>query len=216
MPKGYPKAGTRTISPARRCAVCRHAERTRIETLRCAGVSLDKLAAQFDVKRDAIHRHMAKHVSDEAKAGYLIGAGKIQQLAEVAAESSESVLDYYAILRNAIFFYLDKAATAGDHDKVMSASARAIDVLKELGRVTGQVSQIAAATTINVQNNYQVINSAPFADLQSGLLEVCARHPEARSDIVALFRRLDEKYAVVPVPMKTIGPTSINGAPAHV
>ena len=216
MPKGYPKAGTRTISPARRCAVCRHPERQRIEALRLAGVSLDKLAEQFGLKRDAIHRHEHRHMTDEQKASYLIGAGKIARLAEVAAEESESVIDYYAILRSTLFFQLDKLAAKGDHAGVCAVSDRALDVLKEIARVTGQVSQIAAATQINIQNNVQVINSAPFADLQSGLLEVCARHPEARADIVALFRRLDEKYTAAPVPMKAISAAPINGASAHV
>lgn len=217
MPKGYPRDGQkRKLSPARRCAVCRHPERQRIESLRCAGVSLDRLTEQFGLKRDAIHRHEHRHMTDEQKASYLIGPAKIARLAEVAAEESESVLDYYAILRSTLFFQLDKLASKGDHDGVVAVSGRALDVLKAIAHVTGQVSQIAAATTINVQNNVHVINSPPFADLQSGLLEFCARHPEARGDIIALFRRLDEKYASAPVPMKTISAASINGAPAHV
>lgn len=43
--------------PARRCQVCLHAERVRIEALHTAGVGIDKLAEQFGLHRDAIWRH---------------------------------------------------------------------------------------------------------------------------------------------------------------
>jgi hypothetical protein len=55
-----------------------------------------------------------------------------------------------------------------------------------------------------VQNNYAILNSQPFAELQSGLVEICAAHPEARADILALFRRLDEKYSSAPMPPRMI------------
>jgi hypothetical protein len=165
-------------------------------------VSLDKLSEQFSLHRDAIWRHMGRHVTDDRKAGYLIGAGKIAQLAEYAAEESTSLIDYYAILRSALFFQLDRLAAKNDHVGVTAIAARLTDVLREIGRVTGQVSTIASSTIINVQTNVAVLNSPPFADLQAGLLQVCAAHPDARADIVALFKRLDEKYT--PTPMKTV------------
>jgi hypothetical protein len=151
---------------------------------------------------------MEKHVSDERKASYLIGAGKLAQLAEVAAEESQSVLDYFNIMRSSLFGAYDKAMERGNWQAATAIAARLNDVLKEIGRLTGQISTIAAATTINVQNNIAVINSAPFADLQSGLLEVCARHPDARADVIDLIERLDAKYCAAPPPMKTIGVAS--------
>lgn len=204
MPKGYPKDGQkRKLSPANRCAVCRHADRPRIEALRCAGVSLDKIAEQFDLHRDAVWRHMERHVTDERKIGYLIGAGKMARLAEIAAEENQSVVEYFAILRSALFFQLDRLAAANDHVGVATISAQLTSVLDKIARITGQISSVANSTVINVQNNVQILNSPPFADLQSGLLRVCATHPEARGEIVALFRDLDAKYGAAP-PVKTI------------
>jgi hypothetical protein len=167
-------------------------------------VSLDRLAEQFDVHRDAIWRHMERHVSDERKASYLIGAGKLAQLAEVAAEESQSVLDYFSILRSGLFGMFDKLAGNGDHVGASAVSARLIDVLKEIGKLTGQISTIAHATTINISNNVAIVNSAPFTDMQAGLLNICASHPDARADIVALLESLDAKYSAAPSPMKTI------------
>jgi hypothetical protein len=199
VPKGYPKDGKpRRLSPLNRCAVCKHPDRPRIEALHCAGVSLDKLSEQFGVHRDAIWRHNARHVTDERKVGYLIGAGKLARMAEHAAEESQSVIEYYAILRSALFFQLDRLAAKDDHAGVAMIANQLTGVLKEIARVTGQVTSIANSTVINVQNNVHILNSAPFADLQAGLLQVCAAHPGARADIVALFKRLDERYAAPP------------------
>jgi hypothetical protein len=146
---------------------------------------------------------MERHVSDERKAGYLIGAGKLEKLSEVAAEELQSVLDYFAIIRSALFKMFDDLAEKGDYAAATVVSTRLVDVLKEIGRLTGQITTIAHATTINVQNNYAVINSQPFVDLQSGLLAICANHPGARADIVALLESLDLKYSVTPS-MKTV------------
>jgi hypothetical protein len=211
MPKGYPASGVRKKqSVANRCAICRHPERARIEALNCAGVSLERLSEKFEVHKDAVWRHMQRHVSEERKASYLIGPAKIAALAEVAAEESESILDYLNILRSSLFALLDKRAAEGDHYAVSMLSSRATEVLREIGKLTGQISNFASSTVIDVQNNTTILNSPPFADLQSGLLEVCARHPQARADVVALFRRLDEKYASAPA--KLIESSSVREA----
>lgn len=201
MPTGYPKNGKRAKqSPLNRCTVCKHPERKRIEMLRLAGQSLDKLAERFSVSRDAIHRHMENHVTDYDKAGYFAGPAKIAALADVAAEESESLIDYLRILRSTLFGILDKAAEKNDPNSVSVVSGRLIEVLREIGKITGQVNEFAGSTIVNVQNNTLILNSAPMADLQAGLLEVCARHPDARGEIVALFRRLDQKYQQTAVP----------------
>jgi hypothetical protein len=204
MPKGYPKSGTRNISPATRCAVCRHPERIRIEALHTAGSSLDKLAERFDLHRDAIWRHMTRHVTEERKVNYLIGAGKLQKLVEVAADENVALIDYYSIIRSILLGQLDRLAEKGEDFQSISAIAqRLIETLKEIGKVTGQVNNLASSTIINVQNNFAILNSPPFADLQSGLLQLCAAHPDARADVVRLFRDLEVKYAA-PVPPRLL------------
>ena len=179
--------------PGELLAICRHPERVQIESLHCAGVSLERLAEKFDVHKDAVWRHVRNHMTDHQRASYLIGPAKIAALAEVAAEESELILDYLNILRSSLFALLDKRAAEGDYCAVSMLSAWAMEVLREIGKLTGQISNFANSTVINVQNNLTILNSAPFADLQSGLLQVCAAHPEARADIVALFHDLDRK-----------------------
>jgi hypothetical protein len=203
MPKGYPKNGVRRkANPTNRCAICKHPERVRIEALHVAGVSLDKIAEKFDVHRDAVWRHASRHMTDEQKATYLVGPARIAELREIAATENESVLDYLGIMRSALVAQLDKLSKANDHQGVATISTPLLNCLKALGKVTGEIDSIASSTIVNVTNNNVILNSPPFADMQSGLIELCARHPEARADVVALFRRLDEKYTAKPLPAR--------------
>jgi hypothetical protein len=93
---------------------------------------------------------------------------------------------------------------------VERVAGRLIDTLKEIGSITGEVHKLAG-TVFNVTNNTQIINSPPFLELQQGLLEVCAKHPEARADIVTLFRELDERHAEPPVAIEHEPMKRMNG-----
>jgi len=188
--------------PVRKCLVCRHPEKTRIEALRVSGVGIDKLAEQFGVSREAIWRHCHSHMSEEAKASYLLGAAQITNLAEQAAKEGRTVLDYLVITRSILMNQLAREAELNRSYAVERVAGRLIDTLKEIGSITGEVSRLAG-TVFNVTNNTQVINSPPFLELQQGLLEVCSKHPEARADIIALFHELNRRHAE-PAPAKVI------------
>ena len=96
----------------------------------------------------------------------------------------------------------DRVAQKNDHNAVAIVSGRLLETLKAIGQITGEIGDLAAKTTINIQQNTTIINSAPFTELQAGLLRITAQHPEARKAIVALFLDLDRKYSgPSPVPM---------------
>jgi hypothetical protein len=174
--------------------VCRHPDRQRIEALQAAGLSLDKLSAKFGLHRDALHRHWHRHVDPEAKTSLLIGPGKLQALAEVCAEEGGSSLDHLKILRGVLFGALERRAGMRDDGALPSLSNQILKTLRAISTLTGEISSIANTITIN-NNNLTVISSEPFRDMQDGLLRLCAKHPDARADIVALLRGLDDKYA---------------------
>jgi hypothetical protein len=179
----------------RPCGVCKHPERVQIEALHVAGVSLDKLAVRFGLKRDQIWRHATRHMTDQQKANYLAGPSRIAELAIVAGEESESTLDYLKILRSTLFGMIDRRAIAGDHQGVSMLTSRAIDVLELIAKATGQISNLAGAT-VNITNNSVAIMQSPaFLALQDGLLGIARRHPDVRSEIIRLFRNLDGEYS---------------------
>jgi hypothetical protein len=188
--------------PVRKCTVCRHPEKARIEALRVSGVSLEALAEQFSLGRDAVFRHCKSHMTAETKASYLLGSAKIANLAEQAAREGRSVLDYLVIVRSILMNQLAREAELNRSYAVERVAGRLIDVLKEIGGHTGEVQRLAG-TVFNIQNNVSILNSPEFTTLQQGLLEVCARHPEARQDIIALFQDLDRRHAD-PAPAKLI------------
>lgn len=179
-----------------------------IEGLRCEGISIDKIAARFGVDRLAVWRHCRNHISDERRASFFVGPAKMQELSELAAREGESVVDSLRIARSVIFAKFITLAEGSDHAAFAAVAKRLIEALEKFARVTGQVSTFAA-NSVNVVNNLTIVNSAPFADLQAGLLQIAARHPEIRTDVVELFRSLDERYAAhepsqIAAPMKEI------------
>jgi hypothetical protein len=182
-----------------RCQVCVHPERIRIEALHVGGVTLDALQAEFGVQRDAIHRHCKLHVSRIAKVNYLAGPVQIATLAQAAARENKSILEYLAVIRSILMNQLVKCAEGGKALTAGQVSGYLTTVLHTMGKITGEISGLASAT-FTINNSVQILNSQPFIDLQAGLLEVCQRHPEARGDIVELFRRLDAKHSASAAP----------------
>jgi hypothetical protein len=206
---GSPYVETATTRQARvgrgRCQVCKHPERIRIEALHVGGVTLDALAAEFGCQRDAIHRHCKFHVSKIAKINYLAGPTQIATLAQAAARENKSILEYLSVIRSILMAQLVKQAEKGNALTAGRISGYLTTVLQTLGKITGEISGLASATLTINNNSLHVLNSQPFVELQAGLLDVCTRHPEARADIVDLFRRLDAKHAAPAAPdMKLI------------
>jgi hypothetical protein len=207
---GSPYVETATTRAARinrggpRCQVCIHPERIRIEALHVGGVSLDGLQAEFGLQRDAIHRHCKNHVTKMAKINYLAGPVQIATLAQAAARENKSILEYLVVIRSILMQQLVKSAEGGKALTAGQISGYLTTVLQTIGKITGEISALAS-TTLTINNNVQILNSQPFVDLQAGLLEVCQRHPDARGDIVDLFRRRDAKHAAPAAPdMKLI------------
>jgi hypothetical protein len=176
-----------------RCTVCRHAERARIELLRLAGVSLDNLASQFGVKRDAVHRHMARHVTDTEKANYLADI-PLDQLKARAADEGMSLLDFLRIVRATLIRRFQIAAEAGDNHATAALAGRLNETLGLIGKLTGEIARLVPGMTIN-NNAVVLIESPAFAELQGRLLKALAPFPDARAAVVAALAVLDAEGA---------------------
>jgi hypothetical protein len=176
------------------CQICVHPEKARIELMRASGVSLDVIAAKFNVQRDAVNRHWHKHVSDEAKASYLCGMVDFEHLAQKAAEEGDSVLDYLKICRTSLLTQLAVMNEAGDAKGVIGVTAQLTRTLEAIAKVTGELSTLANNTiNINTTNNVAVLSEHPmFVRLQAAILNALAAHPEARRDVIAALNALDD------------------------
>jgi hypothetical protein len=182
----------RPIRATRRCQICRHEDRWRIELLRAGGASLDSLAAKFGVERDAIWRHWHKHVTDEAKASYLCGPTDMNKLAEKAAREGDSVLDYLRMCRATLVAQMAAMNDAGDARGATYVASQLTKTLEAIARVTGELGDLA--TTFNITtNNVAVLEHPVFARMQAAMLQALAPYPEARAAVVNALRSLDSE-----------------------
>ena len=168
------------------CTVCTHPERVRIEHLRLAGSAADTLADRFDLGRDAIYRHMDRHVSDEQKAA-LIADVPLTELVERAASEGVALHDYFAIVRKVVIEQLLGAASINDRSSVASLAGRATDVLERIAKLNGQL--LGMPSVLNLTNNYTMIQSPQFAQLEAMLVDRLRPFPEA---LAAVLRGIEE------------------------
>src|SRR4051812_1832983 len=89
-------------APTGRCQGCNHPERVRIERFLAAGAPIKGTARKFAIDYHALRRHWMNHVSAEARASYVAGAGVVKdQLEEIVADESLGLIDHYRIVRGA-------------------------------------------------------------------------------------------------------------------
>src|SRR5215813_14191283 len=98
-----------------RCQGCKHLERVRIERLLAAGASMKGTARKFAIDYHALRRHWINHVSTEARAAYIAGAGATKdQLEAIVADVSLAIIDHYRIVRDGLYKGFGAASEIGD------------------------------------------------------------------------------------------------------
>src|SRR5215813_8789172 len=98
-----------------RCQGCNHLERARIERLLAAGASIKGTARKFEIDYHALRRHWINHVSPEARAACIAGAGATKdQLEEIVADESLRLIDHYHIVRGALYRSFATASELAD------------------------------------------------------------------------------------------------------
>src|SRR5256885_17151505 len=90
-----------------------------IERLLAAGGSVKGAARKFAIDYHALHRHWRNHVSAEARATYVAGAGATKdQLEEIVADESSGLIDHYRIVRAALYQGFRAAAELADSNSL--------------------------------------------------------------------------------------------------
>jgi hypothetical protein len=200
--------------PNGKCSICRHTDRARLEWLACSGASLQAISQQFHVPYDSLWRHWHHHVSDHRRATLLAGPLKLSELVDVAVEESKSVFDHLKVLRAVVYDALVAASEAGDRGGIAQLSSRALEILQELGRASGQLR--ASAAGVHVEQNNFFFTSPIFHQLEGALLEALRNHPAARADVVKALRGLEAGVTRAPeLPAPAPGVT-IDGVAAEV
>ncbi|HLY07342.1 MAG TPA: hypothetical protein VKR31_16470 [Rhizomicrobium sp.] len=183
-----------TKTPNGKCTICAQPERYRIEMALAGGAGLRPVARKFGVSYHALWRHWTGHVDDTRKAALIAGPMRLSELADRAADEGGSLIDHFIILRNTLYRRLDACDAAGDANQVSSLSARIVEVLREMGKLTGQLAKSGISIT---QNNLFI--SPQWAEVQAVLVQVLAHHPAARADVFRAFREIEHRASAAPV-----------------
>lgn len=174
------------------CSVCRSDERQRIELMICGGATVRSVATKFALNYHSVRRHGLRHISSEKRAALIAGPVPMSELASLAAEEGVSVLQHFRALRNTLYGTLDNAVAAGDRFSVASLAGRITEVLRELGRASGELLRASGGVHIDTANFFM---NPQFNLLESELVKVLARHPEARREVIECFRQLETRAA---------------------
>jgi len=170
-----------------RCQGCNHLERVRIERLLAAGASIKAAARKFAIDYHALRRHWRNHVSAEARAAYLAGAGASKdQLEAIVADESLALIDHYRIVRGALYKGLSAASELGDGNAVGLLAGRLHENFRDCGRLTGELQH---GPLLNIQNN--VLITADYTRAIARIVSAVAPYAEAREAVVAALRDLD-------------------------
>jgi hypothetical protein len=196
-----PKLHSRRGPP---CTVCVHSDRSRIEATRCAGASLDSVAAKFSISRDALHRHMHAHVDADQRSQYMAGV-PIAELAQLAASEGVSVLSYLSLVRSILMQQFQLCASVNNANGVAVLGGRLNEILRSIGTISGEMSEVAARSVTFNGSTINITNHPEIATLQAKILEALEPFPSAAQAVVAALRAFDAASAPSAVPlMKTI------------
>ena len=168
------------------CTVCQHPHRVEIERLISRGASLARTATKFAIGRYSVRRHMLGHVSPEAKAEYSVGAENVEQLGELVAEQSGSVLDHYALVRSRLYARFDAACAADDRSNVARLASVLHENFRDVSRITGELSR---SPLLLKQTN--IINHPDNSRLISAIVAAVAPYEEARIAVAQALRQLE-------------------------
>ena len=177
-----------------RCRGCNHPERVRIERFLAAGASIKGAARKFDIDYHALRRHWTNHVSAEARAGYVAGAGATKdQLEEFVADEALGLIDHYRIVRGALYKGFSAAAEVGDGNALSLLAGRLHENFRDCGRLTGELQR---GPLLNIQNN--VLINPDYTRAIARIVSAVAPYSEARDAVIAALRDLDSASAGMP------------------
>jgi hypothetical protein len=173
------------------CQGCNHVERVRIERLLAAGASIKGTARKFEIDYHALRRHWINHVSPEARAACIAGAGATKdQLEAIVADESLALVDHYRITRSGLYRAFSAACEAGDGNVLAMLVGRLHENFRDCGRLTGELQR---GPLLNIQNN--VLVNPDYMKAIARIVSAVAPYPQAREAVIAALRDLEAESA---------------------
>lgn len=172
-----------------KCTICASEARYLIELALVSGVSCRAVAKKYGISRDAAWRHLRNHVPPERRAALIAGPLKPAELAQAAADAGMTLLEYVAIVRNALMARFLAASEADDRQGTALVAGRLLECLRLTAQLSGELRQGGAAIT----NNTLILQSPLMADLQQMLVTRLRPYPEAGRAVIEGLEELTSR-----------------------
>ena len=179
---------------SRRCTVCQHPERGRIDYLLCVaegnhGSGRRALGEKYGLSQHAIWRHGKAHISEEYRKAARVGPFQSEEeLRRLVAESGASALDRFNALYNGHLSRWLHALEIGDDDAMTRHGALMGQLLAKIGVITKELTPSSAHTSIT--NNLPL--SPDYYVFQQRAAAVLRRFPEVWEAWQQEFRQSPE------------------------
>jgi hypothetical protein len=163
---------------------------------RLDGMRLRAIAAKFGggLNKDNLCRHFAHHLPDARRRLLLAGPVAAETLANKAVEESETLLDRLKGMDRALAHAFFRASQVDDFHGLANIAGRRLNLIDRLGALTGELRRLGGiVVNNNVSNVVALMQHPSFFKFEAGLIDIATRHPEVKSDIVALVRSLRDE-----------------------
>src|ERR1700737_2654222 len=151
-------------------------------------------ARKFEIDYHALPRHWINHVSAEARATYITGAGATKdQLETVVADESLALTDHYRIVRGGLYKAFGTASEVGDSNSLALLASRLHENFRDCGRLTGELQR---GPLLNIQSN--VLVNPDYTKAIARIVSAVAPYAEARDAVIAALRDLDAASTSAP------------------
>jgi hypothetical protein len=157
----------------RRCTVCDHPERHRIDETLVTGAPYRSVAKRFELSESAVYRHKTEHLL-----AHLLKAREVEETAR-ADDLIEQVRNLQAHALN----ILERAEEAGDLRTALAAISQARGNLELLGKLAGELDK---RPVVNV------LLSPQWLMIRTTMLEALSPFAEARSAVAESLMELEE------------------------
>jgi hypothetical protein len=174
------------MSKTARCKACHHPQRGRIEMQLANGVSMVKVARQFEgLTKWGLSRHFRLHVSPARKDKLRVGASDLKvDLDTLKRAESESLLQNLIAERARLQRIADLCEGVGNFQDATRASTAVVRVLELVAKYLGELKTGSTSVTQNFLlapdwvNLRRAIATAlrPFPEAQRAVLEAVRAH----------------------------------------
>jgi hypothetical protein len=169
--------GDTGMKTGNKCEVCTHPDKTTIEERMLSGVSVRKLADEFNIGRMSVQRHRQNHLPHE-----LIKSKKLQEM-----KTADDLVSRIEGLYEKAIHLITIAEQDKKYQPAVSAIKEARSSLELLAKISGELK---TGTTINLTYSPQWVN------LRAVLVDTLQEYPEVCGKVVHALEEA-EKVEVI-------------------